>query len=88
MKGRALLAWNLRKLRVAAGISQERLAADAGIDRAYLGGLEREQENPTIDLLDRLAFALDVPLAELMVTPRKGEKRPEPLPAGRKPTRG
>jgi len=42
MNGRMLIAWNLRKIRVQQGISQEALAADAGIDRAYLGGLERQ----------------------------------------------
>jgi transcriptional regulator with XRE-family HTH domain len=57
MNGRALVAWNLRRARVAAGISQERLAADAGVDRAYLGGLERETENPSVDLRDRVAAA-------------------------------
>jgi transcriptional regulator with XRE-family HTH domain len=62
MKARAKLARNLRRILVERGISQERLAADAGIDRAYLGGLERETENPTIDLLERLAATLDVEL--------------------------
>lgn len=37
------------------GISREKLAADAGVDRAYLGGLERQTENPTVDLLDKIA---------------------------------
>jgi len=85
MDGRSLLAWNLRRIRVARGISQERLAFDAGIDRSYLGGLERRTENPTIDLLDRLSGALQVPLAELLRVPAKGEVRPKPLRAGRKP---
>jgi transcriptional regulator with XRE-family HTH domain len=40
------------------GLSQKKLAFDAGIDRSYVGGLEREKENPTVDLLDRLAKAL------------------------------
>ena len=85
MNGRALLAWNLRKLRVERELSQEQLAADAGIDRAYLGGIERETENPTVDLLDRLATALGCPVAELFTPPRRGERRPAPLSAGRKP---
>jgi transcriptional regulator with XRE-family HTH domain len=42
------------------GLSQERLAFDAGIDRAYVGGLERQEENPTVDLLDRLAKTLSL----------------------------
>ena len=54
MKGRSLVARNVRQIRIAKGISQERLAFDSGIDRSYLGGIEREAENPTVDLLDRL----------------------------------
>lgn len=84
MNGRALVAWNLRRLRVAQGISQEALAADAGIDRAYLGGLERQTENPTIDLLDKLAFSLQVPLSELLLLPPEGAEPPPTLKSGRK----
>ena len=84
MKGRALVAWNLRRVRVARGLSQERLAADAGVDRAYLGGLERQVENPTVDLLDRIADTLGVPLGELFVQPTMGEPPPEPLRGGRR----
>jgi transcriptional regulator with XRE-family HTH domain len=84
MKGRALVAWNLRRLRVDKAISQEKLAADAGIDRAYFGGLERQTENPTIDLLDKVAGALSVPLAELFVEPPQGAKPPKPLVGGRR----
>ncbi|MCJ2113461.1 helix-turn-helix domain-containing protein [Methylobacterium sp. E-025] len=84
MKGRALVAWNLRRVRVAQGLSQERLAADAGVDRAYLGGLERQAENPTVDLLDKVAEALAVPLGELFVAPAEGATPPAPLPGGRR----
>jgi len=84
MNGRALIAWNVRALRVARGLSQEALAADAGVDRAYLGGLEREQENPTVDVRERLANTLDIELAALFKKPRAGAKPPETLPAGRR----
>ena len=84
MKARALVAWNLRRIRVKRGISQERLAYDADVDRAYVGGLERQTENPTIDLLDRLATTLAVPLSELFIIPAKGAATPKPLPKGRK----
>ena len=84
MQGRALLAWNMRRVRVLRGISQERLAVDAAVDRAYLGGLERQTENPTVDLLDRVATALAVPLTELFRQPAEGEQPPVPLRAGRK----
>jgi transcriptional regulator with XRE-family HTH domain len=85
MKGRALVARNVRRLRVRQGISQEKLAADAGIDRAYLGGLERQTENPTVDLLDKVAAALSVSIWELFVRPAPGEATSKPLRSGRKP---
>lgn len=85
MNGRGLLAWNLRRLRVARSISQERLAADASVDRAYLGGLERQTENPTVDLLDKLAIALNVDLKEFFQVPQPGSEPPTTLTSGRKP---
>lgn len=87
MKARALVAWNLRRIRVKCGIAQEQLAYDAGVDRSYVGGLERQTENPTIDLLDRLAKTLSVPLAEFFVVPAKGASPPKTLKKGRKTTR-
>ena len=72
MKARALVAWNLRRIRVKRAVSQERLAYDAEVNRSYVGGLERQTENPTIDLLDRLAGTLGVPLSEFFLQPAKG----------------
>jgi transcriptional regulator with XRE-family HTH domain len=86
MDGRALLAWNLRRIRVRKGLSQERLAFDSGVDRSYVGGLERQEENPTVDVLDRLAKTLEVPIAELFRMPKPGTKRPQPLRGGRRPS--
>jgi transcriptional regulator with XRE-family HTH domain len=85
MNGRALVAWNLRRIRVKRGLSQERLAFDADVDRSYVGGLERQEQNPTIDVLDRLAKTLEVPLSELFRQPRKDAAPPRPLQSGRKP---
>ena len=86
MKGRELVAWNLRRLRVARGLSQERLAYDAGVDRSYVGGLERRKENPTVDVLDRLAATLSVSLVELFRQPRRNARPPQPLRSGRRPS--
>ena len=85
MNGRALLALNLKRLRLERRISQERLAADAGVDRAYVSELERERGNATVDLLDWLAATLDVPLYEFFREPKAGAKRLPPLPVGRRP---
>ena len=87
MNGRALVAWNLRRIRVKRGLSQERLAYDAEVDRSYVGGLERQVENPTVDVLDRLAATLKVPLSEFFKRPRSGALPPTPLRSGRKALR-
>ncbi len=84
MKARQTLATNLRRLRVERGMSQERLAADSGVDRAYVGGIERQSENPTIDVLDKLAAAMNVDVGELLVNVL-GDEQPATLRAGRKP---
>ena len=78
------MAHNLRRIRVEQGISQERLAGDTGIDRAYLGGLERAVGNPTVDLLDRLASALHVHIGAFFEMVKNDEPRPKPLAGGRK----
>ncbi|WP_082077527.1 helix-turn-helix transcriptional regulator [Bradyrhizobium sp. LTSPM299] len=87
MKARALVAWNIRRIRVDRGVPQEQLAYDAVIDRSYMSGLERQTENPTIDLLERLAETLGVQLSEFFLQPAKGATTPKALPKGRKPTR-
>jgi transcriptional regulator with XRE-family HTH domain len=87
MNGRALVAWNLRRIRVKRGLSQEGLAYEAGVDRSYVGGLERREENPTVDVLDRLAKTLSVPLSEFFVTPPRGSVPPKPLRSGRRSLR-
>lgn len=87
MDGRALVAWNLRRIRVKRGLSQERLAYDAQMDRSYVGCIERREENPTVDVLNRLAKTLGVGIAELFKEPRKGSPPPKPLRSGRRPSR-
>ncbi len=63
---RQILAENLRKARVAAGLSQEELADAAGIDRTYVSALERCRYSVSIDVLERLATALRVAPASLL----------------------
>jgi transcriptional regulator with XRE-family HTH domain len=47
------------------GFSQEQFAHEAGLDRSYMGGIERGERNLTLVNLQRLADALDVCLANL-----------------------
>ena len=57
---REIVARNLRQIRHAKGLSQEELADRAGINRNYVGMLERSEHAATVDMLDQLAIALDV----------------------------
>jgi transcriptional regulator with XRE-family HTH domain len=59
MKLRETVATNLRRLRQAKNLSQEELADRAGINRNYVGMLEREQHAATIDMLEKLAIVLE-----------------------------
>ncbi|HKE24965.1 MAG TPA: helix-turn-helix transcriptional regulator [Bryobacteraceae bacterium] len=57
---RRAFADTVRTLRARTGISQEKLALKAGIDRGYMGGLEREKHTPTLESIFRLLPILDV----------------------------
>lgn len=58
MDALARVARNVRRLRVAIGLSQEAFALDAGLDRTYISRIERNLENPTVTALERIAAAL------------------------------
>jgi transcriptional regulator with XRE-family HTH domain len=60
------LAINLRKLRLAKGLAQERLALDAGVDRTVVSKIERAVTNPSLEILLRLANQLDTSLSRLL----------------------
>lgn len=51
---------NIRRLRRARGLSQEDLAAEIGVHRTYMGGVERGERNLTLRSLERLADRLGV----------------------------
>ena len=59
---------NVRTLRVAKGMTQERLAFAADLDLTYVGGIERGRRNPSLLVMARIAKALDAPLADLIST--------------------
>ena len=54
------------RLRDAKGWNQERLAAEAGVDRSYAHGLENGRRNITVLKLRQIAKALGVPPADLL----------------------
>lgn len=56
----------LRELRKQKGFSQEGFADHAKVHRTYLGGLERGERNPTLTVMVKIAYALNVPLSKLV----------------------
>lgn len=62
---------NLRRLRTERGLSLEGLARLSGVSRAMLGQIELGQSAPTINVLWKIAKALDLPFAALMSQPQE-----------------
>ena len=56
----------LRQLRKSRKLSQEKVALLAGIDRSYLGGIERGENNVSLINIERIAQALGIEAAELL----------------------
>jgi ribosome-binding protein aMBF1 (putative translation factor) len=55
----------VRRIRTIRGISQEQLAHASGLDRSYIGGVERGERNPSLTAIEKIAFGLNVSLSEL-----------------------
>ena len=55
----------IRHLRKARGWSQEEFAQIIGLDRSYMGGIERGERNVSLENICLIAKALDLPTAEL-----------------------
>jgi transcriptional regulator with XRE-family HTH domain len=55
----------IREARKAAGWTQEQLAMQAGVDRSYMGGVERGRRNITFTMLCQIAAALERDVASL-----------------------
>lgn len=68
-----LLGENVRYYRKLKGMTQEQLAADAGMERSYVSDLERGTRNPSVLALGRLADALRID-ASLLLVSKNSEK--------------
>lgn len=61
-----LLAKNVRLERALRGWSQETLAELAGLNRTFVGAIERCEQNSTLATVEKLAKAFDLSVAELL----------------------
>lgn len=60
------IADNIKRLREERGLSQEKLAAECGLHRTYIGMIERCEKNITVICLERIAIALKVDISDLI----------------------
>jgi len=56
----------IRELRGDLGMTQEMLAAKVGLDRSYMGFLERGERNPSLEVIIKIAKALNIKPEELL----------------------
>ena len=66
-----MLGKELKSAREAVGMSQERLAFEAGVHRTYISLLERDRKSPTLNVLIRICRALGISAAELVARVEK-----------------
>ena len=72
---REVFATNLRRLRHAKGLSQDDLAYEARVSRSYLSQIEKGVFFASLNVLGKLATALEVEPAELLKLPPKKGRR-------------
>lgn len=62
-----LVGHNVRKYRKAKGLTQEKLALEAGITSEYISRIENGKENPTVELLFKISTVLGIEVATLFM---------------------
>lgn len=72
----------LRRLRLAAGLSQEKLGLEADVQRNFVSLIETGQNKPTITTVFKLAGALGIKASDLVV---EAEREMARKPKGRRP---
>ena len=66
MEIRLRLGFNVKRLRLAMGLSQEEFAHRADVHRTYVSDIELGKRNPTIEIVEQMATALDVKPGRLL----------------------
>jgi transcriptional regulator with XRE-family HTH domain len=63
----SIVAGNIRRRRIALGLSQEEFADVCGYHRTYIGAIERGERNITLSTLESIATALKLDVKNLLV---------------------
>lgn len=69
-----LFASNMKRIRLEKNLTQENVAEGAGLHPNYISSVERGMRNLSISNIERIAYALDVSMAELLTEPEKSRK--------------
>lgn len=56
----------IRELRTKKGVSQEQLAYEAGIDRTYVGHIEKGSRNVSLEIIEKLANYFKMSISDLL----------------------
>ena len=65
----SIFVQNLRKYRRKSGLSQAQLAEKVNVSTHHIGMIELSRNNPTLELVERIAEALDIKTYELFIDP-------------------
>ncbi|MGQ0713049.1 MAG: helix-turn-helix domain-containing protein [Gemmatimonadaceae bacterium] len=65
----------IAKRRKAVGVAQEEFAFHAKVHRTYMTGIERGRQNPSLDVIERIAAALKCEVSELIAEAERERKR-------------
>lgn len=60
-----IIGQRIRNYRTQLGLSQEKLSELAGCHPTYIGQVERGEKNATLESIEKIAFALEIPLSTL-----------------------
>src|SRR3989304_4166242 len=70
---RKIFANQVRSVRRSLNLTQEEVAEKAGIAYKYLGEIERQKANPTLQVMEKLALALERDLVELLILAKNNQ---------------
>ncbi len=59
------------KLRKEKGLSQEKFALEADVDRRYMSDLENGKRNPSLEIIEKIANKLEIPISKLFLEVEK-----------------
>jgi transcriptional regulator with XRE-family HTH domain len=66
---REILSLNIKAFRTKEGISQDEFAARCGLHRTYIGSVERQERNVTLETLNQLSASMGLSAADLLTHP-------------------